>query len=1628
MSASPSLPASSSTPPPPPLASTTTSSRSFKDSTLSLINKEFQDSVGRHLISSLPESSSLIILCDFPSRLNLPYFHCQIFGLDDFAFFNQAVFNRQEETVIVITQHSLSLRKILLPHRPHSLKFHFYTRTASVLPYELKIIEIVHSLPNNSFQKTESLKFLRSFQVELQNQKGIYHKTFDLFELLQDTSNTFSILEIIDAPCILHSIYFGENPDLMSQASVHLATHAVPHTYTNPLQIKVPKGTQIITSSFEFLEHNSMNHIIELLESPCYTNIFVFKAIAASHSSLPEHSQVNFLKITRIDTQPLITLFTQANIHYLLLTHFLLFQASPIQIEKLILSAQELDVSIPPSFVTVTKKISFEKSDQKILAKICLATQSAFHEFQIQREDIGTTSDLFWTPDFLKYLDFRFLCQNQPQIKTVKSHQGTIKEVLAFTASSSLLDTIPMDQLPFTFQFENHTFTLSFLEPLYFTSPISITPYPFETQLEHFKRFNGQADSNSMRIPILIPHSTKGGPRAQDILNSLSFRLLPECEPPIDYIYSESSKYFYLFLVSQDAIWIDNLNLLFPQKQLKTIEIPVLNITYHSPHFVLIKTFSDNTFPIPFIDNHTCKLINQGWISATSFGSCFLLLQLPSPAIIDAIRQFILHHDEHFEQSIIIGFFPAEEHVLDQNDAIDTVILSASATDMDIAPSRTVPDLPVFSPLLLVSYRLLAYFTWNRTFSHVRQRLLEAISGGLHLSSPAILPILTQCIDTFDPRTFTPLPSFTQTFMQLSLGLPENLQQELFPTLLTPTKRSSSPIIYLESFPLITSSDQLAHEFKRIFDFLPDKSKLIFSQPSLLFCSSTFSTTQKSHFLDLFLSKISITEESKANTSEPTRPIVLRLAALMLEPTNPLNPTVSPPLVIEAYHEDLVCVTVYDPTAGVRSVPLSDLLSYHVVGVHFKRSSTAQLICPRLLQRFAALPIPKTINVSHSKFSIISLFDGSGSFVDVISQALEAWPHVILAAENDPGTRSIVAKVKGWPLDGTLWAYDKRGAHSFYAKDVWALIQNHCLILKQFLSLLPDDSVIFLAAGFPCPDLTIIGRGNGLLGLAGDRSVLIHCGWAVLYFLSLTPWWHKVIVLFENAGSMKDHMKTYIHELLGIPMKCAHYINCSTWGSVSRARYFFTSSDIKVLPNGSSSPFDDGWLPALHPTKLKPRPLPPWLRPRSITDMGNVVQTPLAYHPKNLLYDTNYFSGLPGFEKACIAYASKLYPKLPFLDFLPPFLWDDWNTLESWPADFTVDLTPHILKTVSRLQDFYSNAYIYLPFRLPSLSEKAKDSELSELLIATIEDASPPLFTLHNIIGNFFKPSAVVAALGGPNGIRSFVSGHLSPHLWCPASPTRVESNFQTLRSRVLDDTLDKAHLHTHIALRWFPKNIGDLSSDDFWFISKTSPLPHVQTADSSPLPLPPPKKQDVLPSPLSIGAAAHLHTFPALVPLLQHNIYHTYPLEVILSSPIPPFPHVHLPIFLSSSMLQKLSFLQAYFVGWELRVSRTVALVLYENTGDIFFRAYGTLHDFDRLYLFVFSADSNTFQYSLLLQLVSPPHSLPSLLTKLSMVWSLPLHLNSYRDLQSRYPSLLLFDSISSTILDGGIYQPWGN
>ena len=379
-------------------------------------------------------------------------------------------------------------------------------------------------------------------------------------------------------------------------------------------------------------------------------------------------------------------------------------------------------------------------------------------------------------------------------------------------------------------------------------------------------------------------------------------------------------------------------------------------------------------------------------------------------------------------------------------------------------------------------------------------------------------------------------------------------------------------------------------------------------------------------------------------------------------------------------------------------------------------------------------------------------------------------------------------------------------------------------------------------------------------------------------------------------------MKRYIHDLLGIPQECCHYLNCSKWGSVTRARYFFTSSNIAVLPSKSSSPFRPGWSPSLRlisssPPTLEPNPLPPWLRPRKTSDRGSVVQAPLAYHPKNLLYDISFFASSPEkvdgwdrFSEACLANSPHLYPNIDFKSHLPEFLWKEWDALIDWKADFDAELTPEIVSTVSKLQDFYSSPYIYLPFRLPSLDEKAKDSELVELIETTKKDANPHIRTLHNIIGNFFKPSAVLAALGGTTSIQNYVQGHVTPNQWFPLPPEQVELKFTELRNYVLSATTNLPTLHPHIVSGWFPSMVTKLESPDTWHKSLNLQTPPVSTcalATSPPLPMDSPID---IPLPLSLKAASLLYTHDCLSVLIPHSVFATYPLSSLLSNSLPPF------------------------------------------------------------------------------------------------------------------------------------------
>ena len=518
-------------------------------------------------------------------------------------------------------------------------------------------------------------------------------------------------------------------------------------------------------------------------------------------------------------------------------------------------------------------------------------------------------------------------------------------------------------------------------------------------------------------------------------------------------------------------------------------------------------------------------------------------------------------------------------------------------------------------------------------------------------------------------------------------------------------------------------------------------------------------------------------------------------------------------LFIEKHHSVSNSVTVYDPHQGIQIPQISSLVFYKVNTLIFKRSSYRSLVCPNLLQRFALVSPTSPPSSTYSPYCIISLFDGSGSFSDVIANAVGTWAHAILAAEMDAGPRSVVSKVKGWSVEGSIWTRDRNNAHTFYNENVWSLIEQNCLLLRQFISLLPENCVIFLGAGSPCPDLTVIGRGNGVLGLTGDRSVHIHCVWAVLFFLSHTPFWKRVVILVENAGSMQPHMKKYILQLLGIQEACAH-TSTALNGVLSPPLLLFF-----VNRRCSPSPFS---------ISLRWRLDYPWL--------CHPIP-PLSYHPKNLLYDISYFGSKLDLEKASLENFPLTYPAVPFKEFLQEFLWKDWDAFIEWKADFDSTLTSAITETVGRLQDFYDNPNIYLPFRLPSLDEKAKDSELSELIQTTIQEANPPLRTLHNIIGNFFKPSAVLAALGGPDSIKNYVCGGLAPSEWAPVGPSAVDLQFDELKTKVHADTISNPDLRTHIAERWFPQKLpppdkGFLAYERTHYLS-SSPY----SSDASPAP-----------------------------------------------------------------------------------------------------------------------------------------------------------------------------------------------
>ena len=166
----------------------------------------------------------------------------------------------------------------------------------------------------------------------------------------------------------------------------------------------------------------------------------------------------------------------------------------------------------------------------------------------------------------------------------------------------------------------------------------------------------------------------------------------------------------------------------------------------------------------------------------------------------------------------------------------------------------------------------------------------------------------------------------------------------------------------------------------------------------------------------------------------------------------------------------------------------------------------------------------------------------------------------------------------------------------------------------------------------------------------------------------------------------------------------------------------------------------------------------------------------------------------------------------------------------------------------------------------------------------------------------------------------------------------------------------------------------------------------------------------------------------PILVTLSNAAIHHPYPLDILLSKKVPPLIMPFLPLLFTTDNFHQHHYLQAYFQGWELHQNTNALVVIYENSGTVTLHTYGSLSEYYRLYLLVFSATSENLYFSLLLQGTSPAPELAQLLLNNHIPRSFPPQLMPYATLLTSYPELHIFADLASTSLsDPTIYIPIG-
>ena len=410
-----------------------------------------------------------------------------------------------------------------------------------------------------------------------------------------------------------------------------------------------------------------------------------------------------------------------------------------------------------------------------------------------------------------------------------------------------------------------------------------------------------------------------------------------------------------------------------------------------------------------------------------------------------------------------------------------------------------------------------------------------------------------------------------------------------------------------------------------------------------------------------------------------------------------------------------------------------------------------------------------------AKIGVISMFDGVSSVYHIIKKKLGRPPTVFIAAEIDPVLRRLVAAEIGLRED-QQWGYTLEGVTTIYVKDVWTLVANDSLILRQAKAMHPTLKWVVIA-GSPCQDLTYAGFLNGLLGLTGQRSMLFFVVYIVILHLQKLFGIESVRYLTENAGSMQpvqpDKKQKNVHRLeqsehfqlflycLGLPSNqpVKQWIwDTSSYYGIQRKRVFLRSHlDTDVPPTTTLVP-EEEWGP-LTTLKGEEIPLAPLLRTRGTTSNGILKLSWTGYQPCALLWDYSFFGGKKSFMLLCQMTEGMRVPRLPWASFIPAHFLALWKsfllTLQSDKA-----VTSKKDQLLEQLAPIFHNPNIKLPMRILTVQEVRKLAGLENIL--TTERHGSSLLTeqvIRDFCGNSFHPPLISAALGTDDQLQQWTEG-----------------------------------------------------------------------------------------------------------------------------------------------------------------------------------------------------------------------------------------------------------------------------